>query len=471
MNGENKKLLTLTIFGGTGDLTFRKLLPALYNLQETNKLDKQMNIVIIGRRSYTTKEYGKIACDWIQKFSRLSYQEESIQQFLQRLHYYQMDFTNIDAYQGLQAYYAQLGCKEHLFYFAVAPRFFEVIANGLFHVMPAQQGKVIVEKPFGEDLISAKKLNQYLENFFQKENVYHIDHYLGKEMIRNMQAIRFMNPIFQGVWNHEFIDHVEISALEEVGVENRGGYYDQSGALKDMVQNHLLQILSIVAMEKPNHFFGDDMHEKQLEVLRSLKPIDKSNIKESMVLAQYEGYRDEDKVDPNSHTETYAALKLYIDNERWKDVPFYIRTGKKLGRREMEVVITFKQSEPEVEPNVLIIKIQPTEGVYFRFNIKKPGDSDEVVPASMDFCQSCLDFNRINTPEAYERLLLAAIHSESSWFSQWEQIETSWTFIEQLKQFYDETNQTLATYPQNSDGPIETKVLFPDGQHWNKDTI
>ena len=208
------------------------------------------------------------------------------------------------------------------------------------------------------------------------------------------------------------------------------------------------------------------MHEKQLEVLRALKSIDKSNIKDSMILAQYEGYREEEKVDKQSRTETYAALKLFIDNERWKDVPFYIRTGKKLGRREMEVVITFK-SEPGVEPNVLVIKIQPTEGVYFRINIKKPGNSDEIVPASMDFCQSCLDFNRINTPEAYERLLLAAMNSEGSWFSQWDQIETSWTYIEQLKQYYEDANLPIVSYSSNSEGPVETKALFPEGQYWN----
>lgn len=347
----------------------------------------------------------------------------------------------------------------------MAPRFFAVIAQGLVQVEKACKGKVIIEKPFGEDLESARILNEDLERFFTKERIFHIDHYLGKEMVRNMQAIRFMNPIFQDVWNAKYIEHVQISAMETVGVENRGGYYDQSGALKDMVQNHLFQILSITAMEQPASFFGEDMHQKQLDVLHALRPVEQLDMADSVVLGQYFHYQKEDRVADDSMTETYAALRLFVDNERWKNVPFYIRTGKKLKEREMEVVITFKKTNPDVAANVLLIRIQPTEGVYFQFNIKKPGDSDEIVPTSMDFCQSCSDINRINTPEAYERLLAAAVQGDISWFSQWDQIESSWKYVEELKQRYQKERLPLTTYMAGSEGPKEAEELLQRHDH------
>ena len=340
-----------------------------------------------------------------------------------------------------------------------------MIAKGLEQVEKACTGKVIIEKPFGEDLESARVLNEDLERFFTKERMFHIDHYLGKEMVRNMQAIRFMNPIFQDVWNAKYIEHVQISAMETVGVENRGGYYDQSGALKDMVQNHLFQILSITAMEQPSSFFGEDMHQKQLDVLHALRPVEQLDMKDSVVLGQYFHYQKEDRVVDDSMTETYAALRLFVDNERWRDVPFYIRTGKKLKEREMEVVITFKKTNPDVAANVLLIRIQPTEGVYFQFNIKKPGDSDEIEATSMDFCQSCSDANRINTPEAYERLLAAAVQGDASWFSQWDQIESSWNYVEQLRQRYRRERLPLATYMAGSAGPKEADELLQRHHH------
>lgn len=460
--------LTFTIFGGTGDLTFRKLLPALYNLQAQNKLDDDFSIVIIGRRAYDHASYCEEASNWIKQFARLPYRVDEYERFSKRIHYVQMDFTDLNNYEILDAFYKEHDLENHIFYFAVAPRFFAVIAKGLEQVETACLGKVIIEKPFGEDLASAKVLNENLESFFSKDRIFHIDHYLGKEMVRNMQAIRFMNPIFQDVWNAKYIEHVQISALETVGVENRGGYYDQSGALKDMVKNHLFQILTLVAMEQPTTFFGEDMHQKQLDVLRALRPVEKLDIKDSVVLGQYFHYQNEDKVANDSMTETYAALRLFVDNERWKDVPFYIRTGKKLNRREMEIVITFKKTNPDVDANILLIRIQPTEGVYFQFNIKKPGDSDEIIPTSMDFCQSCSDINRINTPEAYERLLQAAVQQDTSWFSKWDQIECSWDYVEQLKQRMKEEQLPLFTYMADSDGPKEADELLARHHHaWN----
>lgn len=324
----------------------------------------------------------------------------------------------------------------------------------------ARRGKVILEKPFGESLAAAGELNRRLEAFFDPENIYRIDHYLGKEMVRNIQTIRFTNPIFTNLWDARFIESVQISALEEEGVGTRGGYYDTSGALKDMVQNHLFQILSIVAMERPAQFSGPDMHAEQLKVLRALRLPEAGEVRDALLLGQYAGYRAEKAVAPDSSTETYAALRLFIDNDRWRGAPFYIRTGKKLGRREMQVAVVFRRPSSDVAHDVLLIKIQPTEGVYLQFNIKRPGDTDEVTQAKMDFCQSCSLENRINTPEAYERLLGACIRGERSWFSQWDQIETSWRFVERLRELGRAEGLPVLNYEPGSMGPPEADALL-----------
>ncbi|GKH46404.1 MULTISPECIES: glucose-6-phosphate dehydrogenase [Anaerotruncus] len=449
-----------TIFGGTGDLTFRKLLPALYNAGESGGPGADYRILIIGRRDYTDEGYRELAREWVRKYARLPYSEEAFGRFAGRIGYYRMDFSDPAAYAGLEEYYEAEGVDGHIFYLAVAPRFFGVIADGLAAVRGARRGKVILEKPFGESLAAAGELNRRLEAFFDPENIYRIDHYLGKEMVRNIQTIRFTNPIFTNLWDARFIESVQISALEEEGVGTRGGYYDTSGALKDMVQNHLFQILSIVAMERPAQFSGPDMHAEQLKVLRALRLPEAGGVRDALLLGQYAGYRAEKAVAPDSSTETYAALRLFIDNDRWRGAPFYIRTGKKLGRREMQVAVVFRRPSPDVAHDVLLIKIQPTEGVYLQFNIKRPGDTDEVAQAKMDFCQSCSLENRINTPEAYERLLGACIRGERSWFSQWDQIETSWRFVERLRELGRAEGLPVLNYEPGSMGPPEADALL-----------
>lgn len=459
--------LNLTIFGGTGDLTFRKLLPALYNMELAGRLKEHTRIVIIGRRDYDDGKYREMAREWVEKFARLPYQTEDFDRFAERIAYFRMDFSDLGSYEALNQYFAGDEIAEHIFYFAVAPRFFSVITEGLSQVSGAEKGKVIIEKPFGESLEAAKELNGKLESFFGNEQIYRIDHYLGKEMVRNIQAIRFTNPIFSDTWNSRFIEEIQISALEDVGVETRGGYYDASGALKDMVQNHLFQILSIVAMERPAELSGEGMHEEQMKVLRCLRTATRETIKDILVLGQYEGYREEPLVSSQSDTETYAGLRLTVDNERWQGTPFYIRTGKKAGRREMEVSVIFRRPDPSLEPDVLIIKIQPTEGVYLQFNIKQPGDSEAIVPTKMDFCQSCLIENQRNTPEAYERLLYACMKGERSWFSQWDQIELSWNFMEQLKSLYKEEELTVYPYAPGTPGPKEADdFIRASGHEW-----
>ncbi|WP_196603472.1 glucose-6-phosphate dehydrogenase [Pectinatus haikarae] len=456
---------TFTIFGGTGDLTFRKLLPALYNMHTAKDSADDRQIIIIGRRDYSTEEYCGKARDWVRKFSRLPYTDEDFEKFSAQISYYKMDFIDSNAYSSLNLYYKERDLNDHIFYFAVAPRFFSIIASGLTNVKNACHGKVILEKPFGEDLDSAKVLNIQLEKFFSAKNIFRIDHYLGKEMIRNIQTLRFSNPIFSNLWNSRYIESIQISASEDMGIEGRGGYYDASGALKDMVQNHLFQILSIVAMEWPEKFSADAMHDAQIRVLRALRPV--ADIRETLVLGQYEGYHQEQLVKPHSSTETYAALRLFVDNERWWGTPFYIRTGKKLDRREIKIAIIFRPSFLEkAAQNILIIKIQPSEGVYLQFNIKKPGDTDEIIQAKMDFCQN--DYvNKLNTPEAYERLIKACINDNTSWFSQWDQIELSWNFIDKLHELYIWEKLPIFKYAAGTTGPEQANELLRGfGHEW-----
>lgn len=459
--------VNITIFGGTGDLTFRKLLPALYTMFLTGRLPEGSRIVAVGRRDYDDEAYRALAEDWVKKFSRLPYTEERFAGFARKLTYFRMDLTNREDYGRLDGFFARDTVENHLFYLAVAPRYFAVITEGLKGVRGAGEGKVMLEKPFGESLDAARTLNGELEGYFGPERIYRIDHYLGKEMVRNIQAIRFANPIFADVWNGRSIESVQISALEDVGVETRGGYYDQSGALKDMVQNHLLQILSIVAMERPDELSGARMHAEQLEVLQALRPPEAYDMGDTLVLGQYDGYRDEPLVAADSATETFAALRLFIDNQRWRGTPFYIRTGKRTGVRQMEVSVVFRPARPNVEPNILIIKIQPTEGVYLQFNIKRPGDTDDLIPAKMDFCQNCQLVHRLNTPEAYERLITACIAGERFWFSQWDQIELSWSYIEALKGLHRKAGLPVLPYAPGSRGP-EAADRLPgrEGRRW-----
>ena len=367
-----------------------------------------------------------------------------------------MNMTNEDDYAMLQEFYTKEDIQNHVYYFAVAPSFFMTITNGLQKYCSENNAKVIIEKPFGEDLEKAGLLNDELEKFFNQDEIYHIDHYLGKEMIQNILSLRFKNIIFKGIWNKDFIENVQITAAETVGVGTRASYYDKSGALKDMVQNHLLQVLSLVAMEEPKGTESIRIHESQYNLLSALKPIE--DVRDSLVMGQYEGYLQEENIPIDSKTETYAALKLYIDNERWEGVPFFIRTGKKMDNRETQVVVQFK-AVGDVPGNVLIIRIQPDEGVYFQFNAKKPGTEQELQQISLDFCQSCILENRINTPEAYERLLDACFKGDRSLFSQWDQIVASWTFVNKLIAKYEEQGSPLYTYEQGSKGPKEADEL------------
>ena len=460
----------LVIFGGTGDLTYRKLVPAVYNLfNQVGEGKEPMRVLIIGRRDWTREEYIENVKPWVKQFSRLEYTEEKWNLFKDQLDYYKMDISNIEEYKGLFEYFdSHYSDYRMLFYYAVAPRFFDPITRGLGQKEWTEgRAKVIVEKPFGENLEDAKRLFKDMEVMFGRDYIYHIDHYLGKEMVQNITTLRFDNMIFRSCWNKDYIESVEISAREQVGVETRGGYYDKSGAMRDMVQNHLFQILSILAMEMPEKDSPYAVTVAQQNVLQAIKPMSKENLDKHLVMGQYSGYRSEDKVDPESKTETYAAMAVFIDNPRWEGVPFIIRTGKKLDKRETNVVINFKKANENQFANRLHFHIQPDEGVKLSFNIKTPGLSYDTQKVDMDFCQSCDVNAHANTPEAYERLIKAVSDGQHFLFSQWAQIEYSWKWVDEAVSLWKEAGSRICLYEPGTRGPKEADDMIESfGTHW-----
>ncbi len=332
----------------------------------------------------------------------------------------------------------------------------------------------MVEKPFGHDLPSAQEFNESLYRWFGEEEIYRIDHYLGKEMLQNILVLRFANRLFEPVWNHEHIDHVQITVREKYGVEQRGGYYEHSGALRDMVQNHLLQLLALLTMEQPSGFHTEGIRNEKVKVLRSLRPFRADRIEQEAILAQYgesdagRGYRQEPGVDPRSSTETYAALKLWVDNDRWGGVPFYVRTGKALERAEAIIAIVFKKGvydllNEDSAPNVLIFRIQPLEGVDLRFNIKQPGTISKVIQVDMDFCQSCMFPGQ--SPDAYVRLIRDGWTGDLNLFTRWDEIEAAWKLIDSIQAMRAQI--PMETYPKGSHGPeLADRLITRDGRDW-----
>lgn len=460
------------IFGATGDLTKRKLLPALYNLEAEKRLPEDFEIIAVGRRDYTSDIYKEKALTEINNYSRKKPHIEIWDELQKKLNYLKMDFTAEDEYLKLRSFLSE--AKQIIFYFAVTPEYFETITVNLENrVMPElnTSPRFVIEKPFGHDLASAKLLNKLLENTFGEKNIYRIDHYLGKEMTQNILFIRFANTIFEPLWNKDYIEQVQIISSEKIGVENRGSYYEGSGALRDMFQSHLLQLLSLIAMEKPESLATEAVRDQKVKVLSSLKPLSADEIDNYLVFGQYEGnkeipaYREEKNVSKNSETETFVALKLFLDSERWRNVPFYIMSGKRLPEKKTEIIIEFKKLpspyKDNIKNNLLVFKIQPEEGIYFQFNAKRLGTTDEIVPVKMDFCQNCEV--GINSPEAYERLLYDVIHGDSARFARWDEVEYSWRFVEKL----EKVKRKLYFYPPFTWGPKEAReMIAKDGKYW-----
>jgi glucose-6-phosphate 1-dehydrogenase len=465
----------LTIFGSTGDLTYRKLLPALYHLEVRGLLSEGFSITCVGRKPLNAVTYVAQAKPWIEKGSRFRVDPSIFERFAARFRYVEMEITHMADYAAL----VDTNEGDHLYYFAVAPAYFEPIANHLRDAGVLRHGthRLILEKPFGEDEAHARRVNASLTAIFGEENLYRIDHYLGKEMIQNILAIRFANRLFEGIWNRDFIKEIQITAAETIGVENRGPYYEKAGAIQDMVQNHLLQLLSFVLMDAPTSRSEAAIQRQQRDIIRTLSVSD-------MVLGQYSAngelraYREEVKVDPNSKTETYVALKLASSHERFIGVPIYLRTGKRLDQKATTITVLFKTPSSPLFDNqkanqeMLIIKIQPDEGIYFRFNAKKPGTDQTINPVMMNFCQSCIYENRINTPEAYERLLADALRHDKTLFTGWDMVELTWQFAGVLNAYRAKHDLKVQLYKANSDGPEAAQALVsPTGSSWIRSDI
>jgi len=480
----------LIIFGASGDLTRRKLIPALFELYRQKLLPPHFAILGIGRTALTSQTFRKnMQAALLEKEKSLQASNREIKSFTGILHYLSIETSDPAAYKMVKEEIMQLDTTYKtngncLFYLATPPDLYEVIARNLslqgLNRHESSWRRLIVEKPFGNNLASAKRLNVHLMNCFSEEQVYRIDHYLGKETVQNVMVTRFSNGIFEPLWNRNYVHHVEITSAESLGVEARGGYYERSGALRDMVQNHLLQLVSLVAMEPPTQIHSQAIRNETLKVLQSIRPIGQKDIKTQVIRGQYSGsnirgtkylsYREEPGVRPDSRTETFVALKLYIDNWRWGGVPFLIRTGKRLPTRVTELVVHFRPTPHKLfcfdegrfnTDNQLVIRIQPDEGILFKFGMKVPGAGFNVQDVNMDFHYSDLSDKPI--PEAYQRLLLDCMQGDATLFTRGDAVEQAWSIVEPILKAWEKNPKIpIFGYPSGTWGPQQADSLIDD---------
>lgn len=481
----------LVIFGATGDLTARKLIPALYNLARDGQLPPHFACVGFARRPKTNEEFRKEMLDAINKFSRSKPVDPDLwKTFSEQLYYHQSEFHEDSGYESLKELLhhldGQLGTKgNRVFYLSTQPSFFPLIVEKLsshdfLHNHDRTWSRVIVEKPFGEDLASAEKLQSELCKHLNEEQLYRIDHYLGKETVQNLLVFRFTNPIFESVWNSHHIDHVQITVAEEIGIGTRGRLWEESGMLRDIVQNHMMQLLSLVAMEPPTTLHSETIHNEKVKVLESIRPFPKDRIDDYAVRGQYGpgfidglpviGYREEENVDPHSSVETYVALQLFIDNWRWEGVPFYLRAGKRLPKRATEIAITFKKApgylfnNQHIEPNILVIRIQPDEGISFKMNCKVPALSTVIQPVKMDFRYG--SYFGSTPPEAYERLVCDCMAGDRTLFARDDEVMASWKFLTPvLEHWKTSPPPQFPNYASGTWGPHEADLLLQRSGH------
>ncbi len=477
--------MTIVIFGGGGDLAHRKLLPALYNLHVDGLLPPKTAILGVGRSAMTDDAYREFAKDGITKFSRRTIDEQAWAGFADALFFVAAE---IDGEQGLAPLGARLDVIEHeralpperIYYLALPSSLFVPTVKQLQRARFVARGdgpaaRIVVEKPIGTDLHSACAINDAIAEVFDEKQIYRIDHYLGKETVQNILVMRFANSIFEPLFNQKYVDHVQITVAEEEGVGTRAGYYEQAGALRDMVQNHMLQLLSLVAMEPPHSLDADVIRDEKLEILQSLRPLQGAAIDANVVRAQYNGYLAEKGVDPKSRTETYVALQVFIDNWRWYGVPFFLRTGKRLPKRSSEISIHLKEIPPilfntdpgkRLEPNILAIRIQPDEGFSLGISCKRPGPHVDVSPVKMDFHYGEM-FGDGSSPEAYERLLLDVLTGDPTLFMRRDAVETAWRWVMPVLDRWAAQPAPLATYAPGSWGPPEADRLIESmGRTW-----
>jgi glucose-6-phosphate 1-dehydrogenase len=482
----------ITIFGARGDLTQRKLIPALYNLFADGHLPGNFAIFCVDFVEMGQQAYRDEMLKGVNEFSRSGKADmEKWKVFGQRIVYIQGDFQQDVTYTTLRGKIKEFEDAHQprgirMFYFAVAPRFIELISDSLCKAKLCTvdtHHRIVVEKPFGTDLESAKKLNRYLSKRFSEKQIYHIDHYLGKEMVQNILAFRFANYVFEPLWNRQYIDHVQISVAEEVSVGKRGGYYDTSGALRDMIQNHLLQLLCITAMDCPKKYEAEAIRDSKVKVLRNMRMMTAADVFRNVVRGQYTegeiqgekrvGYRQEAQVAPDSTTETFVAARFFIDNNRWKGVPFFLRTGKSMPRQSSVIMVQFKDSphkifRDDIVPNRLVISIQPELEIGLIFDSKVPGLHMKLEPVEMDFTYT--DGLSQSLPEAYETLLLDVLDGEATSFMRTDQIEAAWKVVMPILNAWKKSpRKQLKFYPAGSWGPeAADKLLKPHAKEWYK---
>ncbi|MCF7927358.1 MAG: glucose-6-phosphate dehydrogenase [Candidatus Izimaplasma sp.] len=421
----------ITIFGSTGNLMYKKIIPAIDSLYNQNLIEEDTKIYCIARRDCTLQDYIEDAKNYVKE-------DVDWERLEEKFTYILFDINDGDHYKKLKSRMEKDAIDDVFFYLAVPPRLFPIISKKISQskliTKEDENKRIVFEKPFGEDLESAKSINKNLWQYFKEEQIYRIDHYLGKEMIQNILVIRFANKLFASGWNNQSIESISVVAKEKEGVMTRGGYYDTIGALKDMFQSHLLQMMALITMDHPTNFTSSAIKDAKVKMFKQLK------IKEDdLFLGQYEGYLNEEKVDSNSTTETFVYLKGYIDNERLKGVPIHFLTGKKLDEKRSEIVVHFKDDKTlldnfeNVKPknNKLIIRVAPEEGVHFQFNIKESGLENIIKQASLEYCHTCNALT--NSPEAYEKLLLDLLNQTKTLFTRWDEIESTWEIVETIK--------------------------------------
>jgi len=479
---------TLVIFGATGDLSKRKLLPALYNLAHEGALPERFHLVGVSRSDMPHEDFAQLARESITQFSRREPDPAVLEAFLADVKYVAGTFDDPSVYEKLDttldAFDAAAGLGlNRAFYLSTAPEFFPVIVEALgahkLHRGQDREVRVIIEKPFGTTLAEAQELNARVLKVFREHQVFRIDHYLGKETVQNMLAFRFANTMFEPIWNRQYIDNVQITASEDIGIGSRAGYYDHSGALRDLIQNHMLQLLCLLAMEPPVDFSADEVRNEKVKVLHAIAP----PAPEASFRAQYAtgtvggedapGYLQENGVADGSVTETYAALKLNIQSWRWAGVPFYLRTGKRLARKVTEIAVTLKpvphlafkqEGSVGVKPNQLILTVQPNEGVSLSLGAKIPGTRMRIRPVNMEFLYGTSFMSQ--SPEAYERLIMDAMRGDATLFTRNDEVEAQWRICDPVVSRWATEPGPLPQYQAGSQGPEEAAALLDDGDRW-----
>jgi glucose-6-phosphate 1-dehydrogenase len=476
----NNHPTSIVIFGASGDLTQRKLVPSLFNLSRKERMPKQFRIVGYGNTAFSDDQFRDHLAEGMKQFASFEYTEDEWNSFASNLVYQQGRYTDLADFKKLASFLKgwEKNSGNRIYYMATPPGVFPNIVDllGLTDQLVENSGwrRVVIEKPFGTDLKSARQLNEQIHKALNERQIYRIDHYLGKETVQNILVTRFANTIFEPLWNRNYIDHIEVTVAEQVGVEHRARFYDSVGVLRDMFQNHLLQLVSLVAMEPPASFDATALRNEKVKVLSSIPPIKKENVARRTVLAQYKGYREEKGVDPNSRTPTYAAVKLQIDNWRWQGVPFYLRSGKCLKEKISQITIQFKEpphllfpsTEGDLTPNMLVLFLQPDEGIHWRFEAKVPDTVAKMRSVDMEFHYED-SFGKTTLPDAYERLLLDVLNGDASLFTRADEVETAWALIDPIIQAWESQKKPPVVYEPGSWGPEEADdLLARDKRQW-----